>query len=1358
MPGADVVDVPIERIRTAPEKLQYKIGYGREGAGLALTKSQRFNRQLSGVVTLMHDPDNPGDYLIVNGHQRLDLARRTDEATMRSQVLPPGTTFEQARAIGARVNIAEGRGTPIDAAKYMRDSGTTPEQLATEGIDLSESMASDAAALSHLSDPIFRDVTLGRFTPSKAVVIGRELADNRPAQEAIYRSVRELEDKGQSVPAPKLAEMIRLASGGNITEIQTDLFGARALEKSLVPQKADILSHVRERLGRDKRLFGTVARERQRLATGGTQVDVTTATGISQGAAIRQDLLDRTAYRGGTEVSTILTDYAQKLATSPKGARAGVLQDAYQNIYDALDRDFQAAFRSQAPAGIRPEAGPGQSLLGGGFEQPRPTTTAPELEAPPTAAELEAAGQSAMFGPRATTLGGTFVPGGQQFAEQTIAPAVENARSYLKSVGQTARAWFAPKAVSPEARVSGEVLTRSTSRAREAMRQRRLYLQQSERLAASWSPAEQIDFLRTADRRVAQDDPVKQEIAINLYKILDDKRDQIRALGTKALSHYFTDYFPRQWTNPEHVAKGIPLTAAEEAAVSGTAPMGRTLEGPKRFLKKRILASFDEGIQRGLTPKYSNPVELVRRTADDMDRYIAGQTLLADLKERGYLKFARNRRDIPAGWAEIDDRITKRYRPVTEGREELDEPTAFVPSGQYVAPESVARIVNNDTRPGLSGSAPFRGFREASGVANMIQLGVSAFHLATTTVTASASDVARAFELAGQGRPLKAGAAFLRGLTPGASLARDVAEGGKLFKFADQPEFRVAHPELKRFFDAYIDSGANFERSLPFRSRLYESTVKHLRSGDVIGAALRAPLAAVEKMASPLFDYVIPRAKAGAFMDLARDFMERNPAATDGEALAAFNKITDSIDNRFGMVAYDRWNLDRRVRDSLFVMFRAPGWTLGNIREFGGGITTGLAESLRSGRIDHRTAFTLALPLAAGWYTALYQYGKTGQWPDIETPLSHGDLMGALRNLLTANTGRLNTDGTPEKVVIPGLHKDLASFAFRVGAPLARGDIVGGIQGVGQFLGAKTNPMVAIARNIYANKDFYGHEIVDRSAPAETQVAQLAKHAVREIAPFTTSNLAERLARETGTKPEGIGETVAAARAHPGVAAESFMGVMPALKTATPLEDFLHSRLPAMPPMTAAHADQQEALRKLQSDIRNRRSPDVYHDLHSGRLSERQIVEALRRGHQNSLDGLMQRASLEDLARGARLASPEQLPALARTMQAKLASAWKAKTITPDDARRYFTILRQLQGQAGKLPPPKQLGPGASAEPNRPAEQRREAAEGLGKTLARGRTPDITDNLMHERLTTTDIHRLLRVPFPIIPPLPSRVG
>jgi hypothetical protein len=1359
-------------------------------------------------------------------------------------------------------------------------------------------MAQDAIALRNLADPLFRDVTTGRMKLSRGIVIGRELPANPPAQEAIYRTVRELEDKGQNVSDAKLAELIRIARGsGNVTESQTDLFGTHELTRSLAPQQADILAYVREQLGRDKRLFSTVTRHKGRLAQGGTQVDVGTATGISQGAAARIAALDATAYSSGTQTNRLVREYARQLANSPKGARAGILLDGYSAIYDALEKDFGA----QAPlGGMAPQAGPAQgNLLTGqpetlpapiseaereprseslpeffyhgatnpeairqsGFITHGALTTDPQLardyagpqgqvfrvrtrdilgalgdpavrEAyeryireggttvePPLGdtgripiAEPEAAGQGSMFGapavtpsppgetpkpkrspktassdllgprrvggryfdsywkepytvesinpdgsltlrwddgrvttsrtrwqardkviaqpqpspvrggPGYTELGATLVPGAKEFAEHNIVPAVRALPEWSRATGDTIRKIIAPKAISREAKIAGEALTLHTSQARENIRLRRRLMAGAKALADDWSPAEQMEFLRRADTRAPQGDPVKQKIAAALYGMLDAKRNELITLGSGALKNWFEDYFPRQWERPE---------AAHQFFVDG--PQRRSLSGPAHFMKRRVLGSFDEGLLAGLTPRFRNPVELVQHTLDDMDRYIAGQRTFAELKGRGYLKLFKPGEIPPAGWERINDKIAKRWRPIST-RPELDEPNIFVPAGEWRAMEPVARILNNYTGPSLSTLLAFRGFREVSGFANMLQLGLSAFHLATTAMTAAGSDLARGIELMADGKPLEGLKSFAVGLTPGASLARDVAAGRTLFKYADDPEFRLIHPELARDYQAYINSGAHFDRARDFRSRLWESTRQHLRDHDVIGAALRAPLAAFERLASPLFEYLIPRAKAGAFMDLWRDSLADHPNATADETRDAINRITDSIDNRFGMLNYDRWQLDRRVRDSLFVLLRAPGWTLGNLREFGGG-----AYDLAHLKLTHRAAGALGLVMAAGWYGALYQWAHTGTWPDL-SPAAHGDILGALRNLLAPHTGRTNADGTPERVILPGLHKDLVSMLFQAGAPLASGDVVGAAQGMGSFFGAKANPVLAIARSLYLNRDFYGREITDRAAPLPVQLGQMAANVGGQLMPFSQQSY-ERRKEEAGR----------------GAAVESALGVMPASRYVTDTADerFLRAHVVEGPPLTPAQAERRDAMRKLEAQIRRGQRPNVGELLRTGKLTMHDLPQLLRRARMTPLESLLSRASLDDAFAAAKLAPPEHLPIYREMLRRKLANALRTHSIGVTQAEAYANQYRALMGlppfrplrppARPALPPP---GPATTPSPmarnfdrlnaeriagNNP--ERRDEVAKLSRNLRGGKTPDVNQALRSGRLS-----------------------
>src|SRR6185437_12507485 len=147
----------------------------------------------------------------------------------------------------------------------------------------------------------------GRISENRAAIIGRELADNKPGQDAIYKTIHDLEEKGQDVSDKRLTELIRFAkAAGTSTETQTDLFGARQLEKSHAPQMADISAYVKDQLSKDKRLFGMAEKNKARLEAGNTQVDAATAASIAHGASIRQMMLEKGIYSSGTEANGIV--------------------------------------------------------------------------------------------------------------------------------------------------------------------------------------------------------------------------------------------------------------------------------------------------------------------------------------------------------------------------------------------------------------------------------------------------------------------------------------------------------------------------------------------------------------------------------------------------------------------------------------------------------------------------------------------------------------------------------------------------------------------------------------------------------------------------------------------------------------------------------------------------------------------------------------------------------------------------------------------------------------------------------------------------------------------------------------------
>jgi hypothetical protein len=338
-------------LKVAPNKFQYKLSTDAEGVGTLLKETKVFNPDLAGVISVWKDPVEGKTY-VVNGHHRYELAKRTGQktVTIRHIVAKDATT---ARAIGALQNIAEGRGTALDAAKFFRDSGLTPEQLKEKGISLGEKTASDGLAMSKLDPAIFQKVVSGDLRQGTAIAIGEGTSD--PAeQSAILKQIEKKERKGQNVSDDRIREFIRLAQGEKKVEETTNLFGTQQVERSLLWEKSEVSEYIQQQLKKDKKLFGFVAKEGRatELARAGNKIDVEKSKEISTGAAQAEEVYNKLSARGGP-IASILDEAARKLAD---GENAGqVKSDAYQRIREEVSKTLGEPTRGSAE---RPEGTP----------------------------------------------------------------------------------------------------------------------------------------------------------------------------------------------------------------------------------------------------------------------------------------------------------------------------------------------------------------------------------------------------------------------------------------------------------------------------------------------------------------------------------------------------------------------------------------------------------------------------------------------------------------------------------------------------------------------------------------------------------------------------------------------------------------------------------------------------------------------------------------------------------------------------------------------------------------------------------------------------------------------------------------
>ena len=329
-----------ETIREDPARFQYKaLVDPKTGESLALKDVREYVPERAGVLQVWEDTS--GQRWVVNGHHRLALAKRAKAPAVEAMVFreADGVTAEDARAIGALTNIAEGRGTAVDAGKAMRDLGLTPEGLRAQGLSLKEPLIEQGMALSQLEPTVFGMVTRGEVEVAYAAEVGRALPKDQPGQIAAIDLLRR-ELRRHHISQAAFREMLAEARDTpRTTESVATLFGAEEVETSLLGERAQVRAILRDMLSKDQRLFAYVLKPERaaRLQEKGAHLDIGQAEAARDAAGQLSEHFD-TATRYNAGVRQILNDAAQRVS---KGERArSVAEDIYGAFRDAIEEDL----------------------------------------------------------------------------------------------------------------------------------------------------------------------------------------------------------------------------------------------------------------------------------------------------------------------------------------------------------------------------------------------------------------------------------------------------------------------------------------------------------------------------------------------------------------------------------------------------------------------------------------------------------------------------------------------------------------------------------------------------------------------------------------------------------------------------------------------------------------------------------------------------------------------------------------------------------------------------------------------------------------------------------------------------------
>ena len=179
---SEIQKLPVQEIDVAPQYFQVKRS-GREakaGVSGSLAGSGQFEPILSGVVSVWRDRQGQigpaGKVYIVDGHNRLDLARRSGTEAIDVRFIEVDTPAE-ARQIAAMQNVAQSQSTvgglqALDVADYLREEGASLDDFAAKGLNLRNSLVEEAVQLQRLPDFLYKKFKAGEIDKAKAFAYG----------------------------------------------------------------------------------------------------------------------------------------------------------------------------------------------------------------------------------------------------------------------------------------------------------------------------------------------------------------------------------------------------------------------------------------------------------------------------------------------------------------------------------------------------------------------------------------------------------------------------------------------------------------------------------------------------------------------------------------------------------------------------------------------------------------------------------------------------------------------------------------------------------------------------------------------------------------------------------------------------------------------------------------------------------------------------------------------------------------------------------------------------------------------------------------------------------------------------------
>ncbi len=268
-----------EELEVDPERFQFKsAGLGDpEGVTGKLAGETEWNPDQANLL-IVYEYET-GRKVVVDGHQRRNLALRIKKADPKQDPILPATVYKEAdgfsedwaKARAAIKNIGEDQASIMDAAVLLRMDPSNIKAPPGHSIALKIPQHSvvyrHATGLSRLSDEAFDFIHKVELDERYAAAVGH-IVDDPEKQLLILNLLTKMQNEG-SVKIKTMDEAESIIHQANMADFadadgsQVDMFGAA--QDLMFQERAKILSNALSAINRDKTLFKRLTQMSQRI-------------------------------------------------------------------------------------------------------------------------------------------------------------------------------------------------------------------------------------------------------------------------------------------------------------------------------------------------------------------------------------------------------------------------------------------------------------------------------------------------------------------------------------------------------------------------------------------------------------------------------------------------------------------------------------------------------------------------------------------------------------------------------------------------------------------------------------------------------------------------------------------------------------------------------------------------------------------------------------------------------------------------------------------------------------------------------------------------------------------------------------